>query len=107
MEEIHMEVYAVIWATGSCDDHGSAHTYNGIHGIYKTEARAKQGLEECKEEIYNDVLNDLDPDGEFYRLREDVQVYGSVADGHFEIVYTLGTEPVEVYIQITHNYVQD
>lgn len=104
-----MEVYAVIWATGSCDDHGCAHAFNGVHGIYKTEATAKTFLEVCKNDILADIQNDLNPDGEYpeYEKEADIQVYGSVEDGYFEIDYTIGTEPVEVYIQIIHNYVQD
>ncbi len=103
-----MEVYAVIWSTGSCDDRGNAHSFSGIHGIYKSEASAKNALEVCKQDIYSDIINDLDPDGDNYpAARDEVTVYGSVESGYFEIDYTIGTEPVEIYIQIVHNYVQD
>lgn len=102
-----MEVLTVVWGSGSCDDRGNAHSFANIHGIYKSEKSAQQGLEECKNEIYEDVLNDLDPDNEFPDIRDEVKVYGSVTDGYFEIDYTLGTEPVEIYIGIVHGYVQD
>ncbi len=102
-----MEVYAVIWCTGSCDDRGNAHSFNGVHGIYKSEESAKRGLKECKDETLYDIYQDLDPDDELPSTKEEVQISGSVEDGHFEIDYTIGTEPVEVYIQIVHNYVQD
>ena len=102
-----MEVLTVVWSSGSCDDHGNAHSFANIHGIYKSEKSAQQGLEECKNEIYEDVLNDLDPDNEFPDIRDEVKVYGSVTDGYFEIDYTLGIEPVEIYIGIVHGYVQD
>ena len=104
-----MEVYAVIWSSGSCDDHGMAHSFSGIHGIYKSEASAKTMLEVCKNDILADIKNDLNPDGEFpeYEEEANIQVYGSVDSGYFEIDYTIGTEPVEVHIQIVHNYVQD
>jgi hypothetical protein len=49
----------------------------------------------------------MDPDGEYPELRDDVKVYGSVKDGYFEIDYTIGTEPVELYIGIEHTYVKD
>ena len=39
-----MEVLTVIWSSGSCDDHGMAHSFAGVHGIYKSEASAQQGL---------------------------------------------------------------
>lgn len=104
-----MEVYAVVWGTGSCDDHGNAHAFSGVHGIYKSEASAKTMLEVCKNDILGDIKNDLNPDGDFpeYKEEANIQVYGSVEDGYFEIDYTIGTDPVEVYIQITHTYVQD
>ena len=104
---MEMEVLTVVWSTGSCDDHGNAHSFNGIHGIYKSEASAKKGLEECKQEILDDIMESIDPDNEMPELRAEVKVYGSVDDGYFEIDYTIGTEPVEVYIGIVHGYVQD
>jgi hypothetical protein len=104
-----MEVYAVIWSTGSCDDHGNAHSFSGVHGIYKSEASAKKALEACKEEFLADIKNDLNPDDEYRECEEaaDIQVYGSVEDNYFEIDYIIGTEPVEAYILITHTFVQD
>lgn len=104
-----MEVYAVVWSSGSCDDHGNAHSFNGVHGIYKSEASAKKALEECKQEILADITYELNPDGDMPECEEDtdIRVYGSVEVGNFEIDYTLGTDSVEVYIQITHTYIQD
>jgi hypothetical protein len=102
-----MEVLTVVWSSGSCDDHGNAHSFAGVHGIYKSEKSAKQGLEECKNEIYEEALNTLDPDNEFPDVRSEVQVYGSVEDGYFEVDYTIGTEPVEIYIGLVHGFVQD
>jgi hypothetical protein len=101
-----MEVYTVFWSTGSCDDHGCAHAFGGVHGIYKSEESAQRGLEECKQDILADIYADLDPDNELPDIRNEVQIYGSVEDGYFEIDYTLGTEPVEVYIGIVDSYVQ-
>ena len=104
-----MEVYAVVWSTGSCDDHGNAHSFNGVHGIYKSEKSAKKALLACKDDCLADVHADLNPDGDCPECEEEanIQVYGSVKDGYFEIDYTIGTDPVEFYIQITHTYVQD
>jgi hypothetical protein len=104
-----MEVYAVVWGTGSCDDHGNAHAFSGVHGIYKTEASAKKALEENKNETLTEIMDSLcyDEDEDPAEHADEVQVYGSVEDGYFEIDYTLGTEPVEVYIQITQTFVQE
>lgn len=104
-----MEVYAVIWGTGSCDDHNNAHAFCGVHGIFKSEASAQQALEECKNEIVAEAMSGLcfDEEEDPNDHKDEVQVYGSVKDGFFEVDYTIGTESVEVYIQITHTYVQD
>ena len=104
-----MEVLTVVWSTGSCDDHGNAHSFAGIHGIYKSEASAKKGLVECKDEILKETMESLcfDEDEDPEEHKDEVQVYGSVTDGYFEIDYTLGCDPVEVYIGIVHGYVQD
>jgi predicted RNase H-like HicB family nuclease len=102
-----MEVYAVVWGTGSYDDHYNAHSFCGVHGVYKSEESARKALEECKDETLYDVYHLLDQDEELPSTKEDVQVYGSVESGYFKICYTLGTEPVEVYIQIQYTFVQD
>lgn len=104
-----MEVYTVFWSTGSCDDHGCAHAFGGVHGIYKSEESAKQALEACKDETLADIKNDLNPDADMPECEEeaDIQVYGSVEKEYFEIDYTIGTEPVEVYIGITRTTVQN
>jgi hypothetical protein len=97
-----MKVYVVLWGSGSCDDHYNAHAYCGVHGIYHDKALALNALVECKDETYNDILNAIDPDGEFPELAKEVEimVYGSEAEEYFEIDYTLGTEPCEVYIKL-------
>lgn len=98
-----MKVYTVLWGTGSCDDHYNAHAYANVHGIYKSEASALKALEECKQEIYDEILTDLDPDGEIPNVEDEVQIYGSVEKRYFKIDYTLGTEPVEIYVTIVEN----
>ena len=100
------KLWVVCWGSGSCDDHGSAHAYSGVHGVYKTKEIGRQALAQCKDEIYDDILNDLDPDGEFPELKNEIQIYGSVSEGYFEIDYTLGTEPVEVYINLVEQEVK-
>lgn len=104
-----MEVYTVIWSSGSCDDRYNAHSFCGVHGIFKSEASAKKALEECKEEILSDIHTALNPDGDCpeYEEEANIQISGSVEDGNFEISYIIGTDPVCINIEITHTYVQD
>ena len=102
-----MEIYAVVWSTGSCDDHGNAKSFNGLQGIYKSDAAAKKALVECKDEVYQEALEDLAGDEDTLEFEDKVRVYGSENEGYFEIDYTLGTEPVEIYIQIVNSFVQE
>ncbi len=96
------KLFIVCWGSGSCDDHGNAHAYTGVHGIYRDKASALKALVDYKDETYNDILNDLDPDGDYPECVKDanVRVYGSEADEFFEIDYTIGTDPCEVHIRI-------
>ena len=95
------KVYAVCWGSGSTDDHGSAHAYSGVVGVFRNKEEALEALEDYKNETLEEVYEDLDPDGEYPEERDGVQVYGSVQDEYFEIDYILGTEPVELYIGIS------
>lgn len=95
------KLYAVCWGSGSTDDRGNAHAYSGIVGVYRNKDDAKKALETYKDETLEEVMTDLDPDGEFPEEREGVHVYDSVKDEYFEIDYILGTEPVELYIGIS------
>ena len=104
-----MHVYTVVWGSGSCDDHNNAHAFCGVHGIFKSEASAQKALEECKNDIVAEAMSDLcfDEDENPDDHKDEVQVYGSVKDGFFEVDYTIGNEPVEIYISIEHTYVKD
>lgn len=104
-----MKVYAVVWSTGSCDDHGNAHSFCGVHGIYKSEESAKRGLIECKDDTVKETLDSLcyDESEKPEDHEDEIQVYGSVNESYFEVDYTLGDEPVEVYICITQTDVQE
>lgn len=94
------KVYAVCWGSGSVDDHDNAHAYSGIVGVYRNKEEALKAMEEHVNETVAEIKNDLDPDGELPEYEKEVQIYGSVKDEYFEIDYTIGTEPVEVYIGI-------
>ena len=95
-------MYIVCWGASSCDDHGNAHANVGVHGVYYTKQAAILGLLECKNSMIEDTKKDLDPDGEFSDLVDelDLKVYGSEAEEYFEIDYTIGTDPCEVRISI-------
>lgn len=102
-----MQVFSVVWGRGAYEDE-AVNTCAGLHGIYLTEADAKKGLEECKQEFLDEILNNPDlSDEDKESFKHNVQVYGSVVDDYFEIDYTVDEQPVEIYIQITHSYVQD
>lgn len=86
------KLYAVCWGSGSTDDRGNAHAYSGIVGVYRDKEDAKKALETYKNETIEEVYEDL---------RDEAKVYGSVNEEYFEIDYTLGTDPVELYIGIS------
>ena len=95
-------MFIVCWGASSCDDHGNAHANVGVHGVYTTKSAALAGLVECKDSVIEETKRDLDPDGEFPDILDDldIRVYGSEAEEYFEIDYTLGTDPCEVRITI-------
>ena len=95
-------MFIVCWGAASSDDHGNAHANVGVHGVYTNKLAALAGLVECKDDMIEDTKRDLDPDGEFPELLDelDIRVYGSEAEEYFEIDYTIGTDPCEVRITI-------
>ena len=95
------KLYAVCWGSGSTDDHGNAHAYSGIVGVYRNKEDALKSLVDYKNETLEDVYEDIDPDHEYEDERDKVHVYGSVEQEYFEIDYILGCEPVELYIGIS------
>ena len=81
------KVYVVCFASGWSDDRYQVETYSNVHGVYSSLEKAKQGLVECKDEIYNEEVGDTDgyTEEEIKELKENVQVYGSVKEGYFEV----------------------
>lgn len=94
------KLYIVHWGSASSDDDGNARAYTGIHGIYPSLTAAMKGLEECKDTIYDEVVQDEDPECLEY-AKQNTNVYGSVKESHFEIDYDLGVGPCEIYITIS------
>jgi hypothetical protein len=107
MENIN-KVYIVHWGSAGQDDDGNAVAFAGVHGVYTDFGMAKQGLLECKEETYNEIVNDPDFDEETVEcLKADTYVYGSVQEGYFEIDYTLGDAPCEIHIILEEKEITD
>ena len=96
------KLYIVCWGIGSCNDDGNAYAYCGIHGIYRDKESALKGLINCFDDTLEDIVTDLDPDGEFPDLvdKADIRICGSEQEEFFEIDYIVGTEPHEVHIKI-------
>lgn len=101
-----MKLYIVCWGSASLDDDGNARSYSGVHGVYANLDKAKQGLIDCKDECYDELVNDPDFDEEVREeIKSTISVYGSVGEGYFEIDYTLGTSPCETYINLVEKEV--
>jgi hypothetical protein len=101
------KVYIVCWGSAGQDDAGNAKAYSNVHGVYAFLDDAKKGLEECKDERYNEIVNNPDYDEEDRELAEvNTSVYGSVNDDYFEIDYFIGDTPCEIYINIVEKEIQ-
>ena len=95
------QVYVVCWGSAGADDDGNAKAFAGVHGVFAFKDDAKRALEACKDEIYNEIVDN--PDLEEYEIelvKQSTRVYGSVNDDYFEIDYELGGVPAEIYIKI-------
>lgn len=100
------KVFVVIWANASQDDDGNSNAFGNVHGVYLTKADALKGLEECKDEVYNEIVNVPDYDEEDRRLAEvNTSVYGSQAEGYYEVCYELADTFAETYIAIAEQEV--
>jgi hypothetical protein len=96
------KIYVVHWGSASSDDDGNAKAYAGVHGVYSTLTGAQLALEFCKNENYREIVNNPDYDEEDREYAEaNTHVYGSVEEGYFEIDYSIGDTPCELYITIT------
>ena len=101
------KVFVVTWASVSQDDDGNSNAFGNVHGVYLTRASALKGLEERKNEIYDEIVNAPDYDEEDRRLAEvNTSVYGSQAEGYYEIDYELADTFAETYITIVEQEVQ-
>ena len=93
------KVYVVCWSSAGQDDNGNSKAFAGVYGVYALEDDAKRGLEECKNDIYREITENPDYDeDDMAEVPASTQVYGSVNDDYFEIDYTIGDVPCEIYI---------
>ncbi len=95
------KVYIVCWGSAGQDDDGNSKAYSNVHGVYAFKDDAKKGLVECKDEYYEEIVNNPDYDEEDRKLAKvNASVYGCVEDDYFEIDYFIGDTPVELYINL-------
>lgn len=95
------QVYIVCWGSAGQDDDGNSKAYSNVHGVYAFLDDALKGLEECKNECYEEIVNNPDYDEEERELAQvNSQVYGSVNDNYFEIDYNIGDTSCELYISL-------
>ena len=62
---------------------------------------AERALEDCKVEMYNEVVNDyaFENCDEAY-IKENIKVYGSIEEGYFEIDYNVCDFVYEIHINL-------
>lgn len=95
------KVYIVCWGSAGQDDNGNSKAYSNVHNVYLFKDDAKKGLVECKDECYNEIVNNPDYDEEDRgEAAINVSVYGSIEDDYFEIDYFVGDAPYELYITL-------
>lgn len=102
------KVYIVCYGSASSDDDGNAKAYSNVHGVYAFHDDAKKGLEECKNECYDEIVNNPDYDAyDVEMAKNSTRVYGSVNDDYFEIDYELGDMPCEIYIGLVEKEIME
>lgn len=102
-----MKVYVVCWACASQDDNGNCTANGGVHGVYTDPEKARVGLIECKEEMYNEIVYNPDYDeNDIKNMKDNVEVYGSSDQDYFEIDYESWDIPNEIRIEIVESEVK-
>ena len=102
-----MKVYIVCWACASQDDNGNCSANGGVHGVYTDREKARVGLIECKEEMYNEIVYNPDYDeNDIKNMTDNVEVYGSPDQDYFEIDYESCDIPNEIRIEIVESEVE-
>ena len=100
------KLYIVCWGSAGQDDDGNSNAFCGVHGVYTDKSAARKGLVACKDSFYDEVIQADDPeDLEYNKSR--THVYGSEAEGYFEIDYGFADAPNELYIKIDEVTLED
>ena len=95
-------MYIVHWGSAGQDDDGNSKAFAGVYGVYATKFAALKGLEECKDQTFDEIVNNPDYDEEDRELAKvNCFVYGSVKEEYFELNYFIGDIPCEIYIAIS------
>jgi hypothetical protein len=79
-----MKIYTVCFANSTQDDNGSNKAYGDVLSAHKTLEDAKISLEKYKNEIIDEIVQGLEGD-DLVEAYDDIELYGSVDEGHFEI----------------------
>ena len=94
-------VYIVCWGSAGIDDEGNSRAFSGVHEVYTTLGAAQEGLVECKDTFYDEIVNNEDFDAEeSLHARTFTNIYGSVEEGYFKIDYDSWDSKNEIYISI-------
>jgi len=95
-------LYIVHWGSAGQDDDGNSKAFCGVHGVYTSKSEALEGLVECKEQLYEEIVHNPDYDEEDIELAQvNCSIYGSEKEEYFELDYFIGDTPCEVYITIS------
>lgn len=96
------KLYIVCWSSAGQDDDGNAKAFCGVHGVYTSKSTALKGLVECKNQTYDEIVNNPDYDDyDIEQAKLTTRVYGSEAEEYFEIDYSMGDASCEIYITIS------
>lgn len=94
------KIYIVCWGSAGQDDDGNSKAFCGVHGVYTSKEDALKGLVECKDVLYDEVVQSDDPEELEYN-KSCARIYGSEAEEYFEIDYCFADTMNELYITIT------
>lgn len=101
-----MKLFVVCWSNASLDDDGNSKAYGNVHGVYRTPEEAQTGLVACRDEFIDEILNNPDfNDFEKQCAQKNLKVYGSVAEGYFELDNDVCDFIEETYIHIVETEV--
>ena len=100
------KVYVVCWGHAGVNEDGNGDAFCNVHGVYWNLEDAKQGLEELRAEFVDEIVNNPDYDEDDQAIaRNNLQIYGSVEEGYFEMDYDNCDIVEETYLTIVEKEV--